>query len=68
MRLLGIMAKRVSKFSKLLEINGQCTRKAILLGLNSLLRLWDFAMPFVRLPLVKASKILETKINSLARA
>jgi 4-hydroxy-tetrahydrodipicolinate synthase len=53
------------ELSKLLEINGPMYEESNPVGVKYLLSLMGLCNPFVRLPLVRASKGLEIKINSL---
>jgi 4-hydroxy-tetrahydrodipicolinate synthase len=53
------------ELSKLLEINGPMYEEGNPVGIKYLLSLMGVCSPFVRLPLVKASKGLESRIASL---
>jgi len=53
------------ELSKLLEINGPMYEEGNPVGIKYLLSILGVCGPFVRLPLVKASKGLESKIESL---
>jgi 4-hydroxy-tetrahydrodipicolinate synthase len=53
------------ELSKLLEINGPMYEEGNPVGIKYLLSTMGLCTPFVRLPLVKASKGLENKITSL---
>ena len=66
MRLQGNYAKASQQIFKLLEINGPMYEEGNPVGVKSLLETMGICSANVRLPLVKASKSLETKINSLA--
>ena len=62
----GDYGKASQQIFKILEINGPMYEEGNPVGVKSLLETMGICSANVRLPLVKASKSLETKINSLA--
>lgn len=64
----GEFGKASQQIFKLLEINGPMYEEGNPVGVKSLLESMGICSANVRLPLVRASKSLETKINGLAAA